>query len=781
MRKTPKILLYAVATLIAASCSMTRNLPEDQSILVKNNVEFNGDKPEELQDLKKYIKQSPKNGIFGWQPGVALYNSANGKGKLWDKIARGMGREPLIFDEDLVASSVKNMLNHMEFQGFYNSTINTSVEKNNKKTTVNYYVTPGKRYIIDTVTYSVEDVDLMDLLSANQKGTLVKRGEFLSENILDKESERLAKIFRNSGYYGFDKNFFFFTGDTLSHNDKSHLDISIKEYRRTEKSEDARPHRVFEFDSVIISANRTFLQSASTIRSELQMDSETLARRDSLLRVWRTRIDTVKYKNINLVEFQGSPNLVRKKVLNRLNLIKPGTQYDERVVENTYSRFASVNLFNTVNIQQEESSPSKVKTSISLQAGALQGYKLNLEGSTNSNSLLGLSPAISYFHKNLFNGAELFTISLMGDFQFKLRHKSQHSLEFGASTSLDIPKFLFAPDSWFHSATLPHTELNASINYQTRPEYRRNIISGRFGYTWSIRRKLQFKISPVQANIIKIYDIDSIFYAWLSDPFLKESYRSHFDLGTGASIYYTSDPASNPVHNYFYIKYRIDLAGNVLSLFNSSMKKNEDGEHLIWKTPYSQYHRHELSAVYTIKFGKDPSHMVAFRVLGGMGKGYGNSHILPLEKLFWGGGAYDMRGWQSRTLGPGSAPRDTAYTIPNQTGDIKLEANVEYRFPMFWILKGALFADAGNVWTFDHSKKLKDAEIDKRGVFRTSDFYKHIALDWGVGARLDLTFAIIRLDLGFKTFNPATSQWNGPGRWFKKNNFQFNFGIGYPF
>ena len=169
MRKSPKIWLCTVATLLAASCSMTRNLPEDQSILVKNTVEFKGDKPEELQDLKKYIKQTPKSGIFGWQPGVALYNSANGKGKTWDKIAKGLGREPLIFDEDLVASSVKNMLNHMEFQGFYNSTINTSVETNKQKTTVNYFVTPGKRYVIDTVTYSVEDVDLMDLLSANQK------------------------------------------------------------------------------------------------------------------------------------------------------------------------------------------------------------------------------------------------------------------------------------------------------------------------------------------------------------------------------------------------------------------------------------------------------------------------------------------------------------------------------------------------------------------------------------------------------------------------------------
>ena len=328
---------------------------------------------------------------------------------------------------------------------------------------------------------------------------------------------------------------------------------------------------------------------------------------------------------------------------------------------------------------------------------------------------------------------------------------------------------------------MPHTEISASVSYQTRPEYTRNIISGAYSYTWNVRRKFFFKATPLRVNIVKMFNIDSLFYSVLSDPFLKNSYSNHFDIGVGASFYYVSDPASKPVDDYFYLRWNTDLSGNLLSLLNGRLKKNEKGEHLIWNSPYSQYIKTELSAVYTFKFGHNPNHMLAIRALGGIGKGYGNSDMLPLEKMFWGGGAYDMRGWQPRTLGPGYAPRDSAYTIPNQTGDIKLEGNLEYRFPIISMFNGAVFTDVGNIWTFERKPKDPSDVIDERGVFRGKDFYKHLAWDVGLGLRLDLNFAVIRLDLGFKTYNPATSEWSGPGKWFKKNNYEISFGIGYPF
>ena len=775
--KVKALISVCTLCLVLHACSMTKVIPEGQSLLTANELVFTTSKPDELSDLAKYIKQTPKKGIFGYQFGVALYNTGKGTGKGWDKIAEKMGKAPLIFNEDLVESSVKNMLNHMKFKGFYDSKITSSVKTENKKTKVTYTVTPGKRYIIDTITYTIPDVEMYDIMSEHRDGSLVKQGDWLSEDILEQESERLAEIFRNRGYYGFDKGFLFFTGDTLAHNGKSHLDIEIRDYLRSGSPKDARPHKVFSFSDVLVSTRRNFTQ-VRTARTE--MDSAATARRDSLLIAWRNQIDTIPYGNIKVISFSQTGNLVRKKVLNRLNLIKPGEQYDEDIVEATYSRFSSLNLFSSVNIQQQEEDSSKVQTSIVLQASNVQGFKVDLQGSTNANGLLGISPAISYFHKNVFRGAEVLTVGLMGDFQFKL-HSDVHSTEIGINTTLDIPRFLFAPGKWFRGRTIPHTEISVSNSYQTRPEYTRNILSSSFNYNWNIKRKLFWKVAPIQANIVRIFDIDSTFYRKISDPYLKNSFSNHFDIGVGASVYYISDPSIKPVKNFWYVRYGLDLSGNAISLLNSSLKKNDRGERLIWKSPYSQYFRMELSGVYTLKFGGNPNHMLAFRTLGGVGKAYGNSNMLPLEKMFWGGGAYDMRGWQPRTLGPGYAPRDSAFRIPNQTGDIKLEANMEYRFPIISMLNGAVFSDLGNIWTFDRKNKETGEEVDPKGVFRTKDFYKHLAMDVGLGLRLDLDFAIIRLDLGFKTYNPATSQWTGPGEWFKKDNFELSFGIGYPF
>ncbi|MBP5517050.1 MAG: BamA/TamA family outer membrane protein [Bacteroidales bacterium] len=776
MRLSAIIGILSLGTLLC-SCSMTRIIPEGQSMLVKNEIVFEGKKPEELSDLANYIKQTPKSGIFGYQFPVALYNTSKGTGRGWDKIAEKMGRPPLIFDKGLVQNSINNMLNHIQFKGFYKSTVTADIQTEDKKTKVTYTVKPGNRYIIDTISYTIPNVDMYDIMSANQKETLVKIGDVLSEDMLEKESERLAQIYRNSGYYGFDKGFFFFTGDTLSHNGKSSLNMEIKDYLRSESEKDARPHKVFSFGKVLVSTRRNFQQTRSI---RMDSDSVDVARRDSLLAVLRTRIDTIEFGNVSVINFTRSGNLVRPRVLDRLNLIQPGSQYDESIVENTYSRFSSLSLFNSVNIQQQEADSSQVKTMITLQAGNVQGFKVDLQGSTNANGLLGVSPSISYFHKNLFRGAEVLTVSLMGDFQFKF-HSNIHSTELGGSTTLDLPHFLFAPNSWFRNRSIPHTEITASYSYQTRPEYTRNILSGSYTYSWNIRRKLFIKATPLRANIVRVFNIDSLFFNALGDPFLKNSFSDHFDLGVGTNIYYTSDPSSKPKDDYFYIRYSLDLSGNLISLLDGGLKKNEKGERLIWHSPYSQYFRTELSGVYTMKIGDNPNHMLAVRALGGVGKGYGNSTGLPLEKMFWGGGAYDMRGWQPRTLGPGYAPRDSAFTIPNQTGDIKLEANLEYRFPIVSMFNGAVFTDLGNVWTFKRKILPGEDGPDPRGFFRMKDFYKHLAWDVGAGLRLDLDFAVIRLDIGFKTFNPATSEWTGPGKWFKKDNFEISFGIGYPF
>ncbi len=757
--------------LFAASCSTTKVIPSGESRLKANKIIIENSREYLPSELQPYLKQKPNTSfIFGWNPFLNIYNWSNGKDNGWNRFVKKLGQEPVIFDSTLVESSKTNMYNHLVYDGYYNSQIRDSIVTERKKSTVYYKVRLGKQYTIDSISYSITDTTLAGIFFKDTAFSLLHKGDILSENRLEQESQRVETDLRNNGYYGFSKNYFFFEADTLQKNSTASLKVSIADYTRNELKKDAKPHRRFYFGDVYINPKRSQLQQQT-----MQFEDTSANRFSSGRAGIGFKLDTCIYRGIYIYYYKRP--LLRRSVLVRVNKIKPGELYSQQTVANTYRRFSNLGVFSSVNMQLEEADSSNVKTNIQLTASALQGYKINLEASTNSSGLFGISPTFSYYHKNIFRGGELFTLSFMGDFQFKFNDDIR-STEFGVSSSLGIPNFLLLPDNWFHAALMPKTEVALSYNYQQRPEYIRNIISASYSYSWNTKNnRLFLKINPIQLNIVKLTNLSESFYESLKDPFLKNSYQNHFDLGLGANFYYTTDASANPKNSYFYFRWQNDVAGNLLSIFNSALSKNESGERTIWGSPYSQYYRTEVSAVYTWKFGKNNNQAVAARVLAGVGTGYGNSRQLPFEKLFWAGGAYSLRAWQARSVGPGYAPQDTTFSIPNQTGDIRLEANLEYRFPLFWSFDGAVFVDAGNVWNMNRSY----GKEDDAGIFKFDTFYRHIAADWGLGLRLNLGFALLRLDWGVKIYDPPTNQWMGPEQWFKKGNYGLQFGVGYPF
>ncbi|MFA6770996.1 MAG: BamA/TamA family outer membrane protein, partial [Bacteroidales bacterium] len=303
--------------------------------------------------------------------------------------------------------------------------------------------------------------------------------------------------------------------------------------------------------------------------------------------------------------------------------------------------------------------------------------------------------------------------------------------------------------------------------------FTRNLISWNYGYSWRSGDRFFYYLNPVQLNVIRLNNMDPKFYETLMDPFLKNSYRNHFDFGSGASIYYTTDASPIPQYSHFYIRWSNDIAGNLISLFNKSLSADSTGAKRIWNTPYAQYFRTDFTLGYTYK--PYSTYAIATRFNFGLGYAYGNSRVLPFEKLFYAGGANSLRGWQARTVGPGSAAIDTTFSIPNQTGDIKLEFNVEYRFNMFWNFEGALFVDAGNIWT------LRSDPGKESGLFRIKDFYKSMAINWGAGLRLNLDFVVLRLDMGMVAHDPFRKTWIAPSKWFQTNTYSIQFGVGYPF
>lgn len=770
MARNPFKYLLLPLLLVAAGCSTTRVIPQGESRLLHNEINILNSKDYETSTIEPYIKQKPNTYfLFGWNPFMSIYNWSNGKGNGWDRFVKKVGDEPVIFDKALVASSVSNIENHLMYQGYYNSHVTDSIITKNKKTTVLYNIIIGKQYTIDSTEYVITDKKLAQVFYRDSLQNTIKRGDILSENFLNESSEYMAAQLRNRGYYGFSKNYFFFSADTLSGNGKAILKIEINNYTRNELPKDAEPHRIFRYGKVVMQPIR---KPSNPLVYTFEGDSVVAMPAMNL----NTPTDSVEYRGI-LFKYRDKLFL-RKRVMSRMNYVREGYPYNEEEVSKTYTRLSNLNLFSSVNIQMDQVDSNIVDCTMKLTASELQGYKLGLESSINSTGLFGISPSVSYYHKNLLRGAELLNVSLMGDFQFGFGN-NKRATEFGVATSLSTPNFLLLPDKLFKSTNIPRTEFAVSYNFQERPEYTRYIISGSYSYVWSTRERLFFKISPLQVNIVKLNSLKADFYESLKDPFLINSYKDHWDMGLGTNIYYTTDASPRPAHSYFYIRWQNDLSGNLLSLFNGIMKKNANGERLIWNSPYSQYYRTEMSAVYTWKFGKKENRSIAARFLAGIGVGYGNSVTLPFEKLFWAGGAYSLRGWQARTVGPGYAQVDTTFTIPNQTGDMRLEANIEYRFPLFWNFEGALFMDAGNVWNIkDHTDGTQQT---REGLFKFNTFYKHIAADWGVGLRLDLNFVLLRLDLGNKLYDPSENDWKGPRSFLKKGNYALQFGVGYPF
>lgn len=718
---------------LSFSCSTTRVLGDGQFRLADNKVVVDNDRKFNTKEIESYIKQKPNSYIiFGWNPFLNIYNwSGKNADKGINKFLRKIGTAPVVYQPSQVEASLENINRHLEYLGYYGSDVRSEVRVNGKRVTVTYSVTLGRRYRIGNVSFAVPDGEFKEDFYADTAAVSIRPGDFLSEDALEKETERAASMFRRKGYFGFTKNYFSFEADTLARRDTADLLMTVKEYTRNQTAEYARPHRKYFFGDVSISYD-------------------------------------------NDLKFND-------RVLKNICTIRPGAMYDEREVNTTYSRLSALRLFSGVNVALNPRDSGIVDCDISLTKSRMQGFKVNLEGSTNSTGLIGISPQVSYYHKNIFHGGQWLNLGFLGNFQFKYDDRSVKSNEFGVSAGLSFPEFLGLPNSIFHGPSLPRTEINASYNYQNRPEYTRNMISTSYGYSGSLRNgKFFYQFYPIQAKIVRLTNLDPNFYTTLSgNPFMRDAYQNHFDVGSGLVAYYTTSTALVPKETYEYARLQLDASGNVLSLFNKAMKSDEYGSRLIWNTPYSQYIRTELTLGKTFVFGKNGGQALAIRLLGGVGYAYGNSSTIPFEKQFYSGGANSMRGWQARSLGPGNSKADTTFVIPSQTGDVKLEANLEYRFPMFWKLCGAVFTDVGNIWTL----KETDGDDGSHTHFDLKNLAASLAADWGIGLRVDLNFLILRLDMGMKVYDPSldTARWRSPSQWLKKDGYTLHFGVGYPF
>ena len=589
--------------------------------------------------------------------------------------------------------------------GYYDSKVDTSIAYKGKKAKVTYQVELGHRIPIDTVIYKLPAADefCADFMADSSK-ILVRKGDNLSEVTMEEEIARSVEALRSKGYYNIDQSQYHFYADTNGRAGNAAV--------------------IYEIPSTI---RKSYIGKVSVSYPE-----------------------DLKFK---------------KSVLRGMNLIRPGELYNAEKVANTYSRFSSLRVFQSVGVNLTPVDSTTVDCNIALTKSKLQGFKTNLEVSTNSSGLIGVSPRLSYYHKNIFGGGEWLSIGFSGNFQFMIDSDTR-ATEVGTSASLSLPRFLGLGYERFQGPNVPRTEFNLSFSHQNRPEYTRNLFSGSYGYTGIYRRKFSYQVYPLQINYVRLFDLNSSFAERLNkNPYMKYSYQDHSDVGVAGTFYYSSSPDPIPSTSYYTARLQTDLSGNVISLFKGLLPTNGAGQGLLLGAPFSQYAKIELALARGYRFGLDDEQAVAIRLLAGIGQAYGNSTALPYEKQFYAGGASSMRGWQTRSLGPGAAPLDKTFSIPSQTGDMKLEADIEYRFPIVWMLEGALFAEAGNIWD-THSG------VDLAAV----------AADYGLGIRLNANVILIRLDMGVRLRDPSAAvKWLDPVTAFKTGGVALHFGVGYPF
>ena len=712
---------WLILALALAGCSTTSSLPEGEYLLRKADVKVN-DKSFNASDLSSYIVQKPNSYLLGLNPLLSIYNWAGNSQTGFANFLRRLGTAPVVYEAGKVDESTANLAQHLNYMGYYGSQVESDVNVKGRKVYVTYYVTLGRRYTLSAIDYEIPTYGtFQEDFAADLPNTTLHTGDFLSEEALEAEANRSARHFRNRGYYGFTKSYFAFEADTLAHDGTARLKAQIRDYALEDDPSSARPHRKYTIGKVSIDYPKDLK--------------------------------------------------IRHRVLENMNLLRPGQPYSEKTINDTYTRFTNVSMLSGVNVNVTPVSEDQVDCNISLRNSGLQGFKTNLEASVNSSGLIGISPQLSYYHKNIFRGGEILNLGLKGNFQFRPSDKVS-STEVSLSTGVRFPRFIGLPNSYFKGPYIPRTDISLAFNYQNRPEYRRFVISSAFTYNGRFSERLFYQFSPIRANISRIFDIsDDFFLSLLDNIYLLQVYSDNFDMGVSGMLYYTTNASTIPTTPYHYARLSVDLSGNVLSLFNPLLPV-KDGQHLIWNTPYSQYVRGELQLGKTFRFGRQDRQSLALRFLIGAGYGYGNSSFQPLDKMFYCGGSTSMRGWQARTLGPGTRkPYSEYFIIPTQIGESKMEANIEYRFPIFWKFEGAAFVDAGNIW---------DLSGDEGETFSLEG----IGLDWGLGLRVNLSFILLRLDAGFRIHDPARDagdRWVGPNRWFTGSNIAIHFGVGYPF
>jgi outer membrane protein assembly factor BamA len=768
-RKVWLFLSLIISAVFIFSCNPTKYVPEGETLLDQNHIRVNTEGIKSAE-LDPYLKQKPNKRIFGARFHLGLYNlSKIEKEKGFNKWLRDIGEEPVVFDQYAATKSVDQIQSYVSSKGYFDGTVAETVETARNRSSVYYNVDITTPYTIRNVRYEIADSNLLLLYNFDSINSVIERAKPYDVDILQQERLRFERLVKDHGFYDFSIDYISFEVDSTVGNRQVDINFVVRNFPRTDTGNKTTlvPHSIYRINNIYIYPDfvpRDALEEGEAYFSDL---------------------DTVLYRGYYFIGREEKPEIKYDLIIQSLYL-KPGETYNLTNTERSQAHLLGSKVYRLVNITFNDYSGNTntdqatlIDCNIHLTLLSKQSYKVELEG-THSGGNLGGALNLIYQNKNLFHGAELFSMKLKAAYE-AMRQEGQRlepTQEYGVETSLRLPDFLvpFINSEEFVKKYNPSTTIIAAYNYQDMPFYIRTMANSVFGYNWKAGNYNEHFVNPLQFNLVRLDTIDPKFAKQVE----SSSYYAYQDvliLG-GSYSYVFNNQSIKKSKDYWFLRWNLEASGNLLQAFNtiSNPDQPDSVAYTFLGQPFAQYLKTDVDIRYNY-FINDAASMV-YRGFFGIGIPYGNSKAIPFEKQYFGGGANGIRGWPVRTLGPGSYATDTVTTFLNQTADIKLELNAEYRFKLFWILEGAVFVDAGNIWTYRE-------DPDRPGTqFQLKNFYKDIAIGTGAGLRFDFSFFLGRVDFGMKLRDPVIQErnkWILSNRPYERSDFTIVVGIGYPF
>ena len=827
IRTTHIVAALAVAVSLA-SCDPTKRVPEGKYLLDRNKVVLT-EPAVAASELEPIIKQRPNKRVLWMRTYLWFHNipdpekvarrkaekNAKRDEQNKERVAKGkepkpyrrtkgewlrevVGEAPVVLDTTLIQRSHEQIRLYMQKEGWFRAEVSDTVIVKKKflrrqpSAIVQYTVRPGPMYRLRNIGFEVDDPVIEEYVRSGWKHSLIASGDRFDADVLDKERARITDQLRELGYLFFNRDLVHYDADTAIGGQQVDVMMHLERAHSKERSlRGTAEGTIFSIKDVTISTAREFREGRRVIP------------------------DTLLYKGTHIL-FEGQRPLYKPQALLSAVFLKPGQRFQQSKADRTYRRLTGLRVFDRVEIGYDTTgtgAPGLANTRIDLLPGKTQSVSAEGFG-TNRGGFLGIQGSVGYRHRNLFRGMGLLTGQLVigleaqqsitgndvGGTEESADQLGQqaffNTIHIGPELSLHFPHFLlpFVDRERFARSAVPRTAINILYNYQRRPDFTRTLAKMSYGYEWAATRISSFGIYPLEVNVIKIPQRSAEFQNYLeqvNDPVLTDSYTDHLIAGMRGQMTFNTQQGTNR-RNLFYSRTSIEWAGNPLFVPMSALGEQASDTagntfFTVAGVRYAEYFKVENEFRYR-QFIHDRSSL-AFRLSGGIGIPYGNLGVLPFESSFFVGGANGLRAWRARSLGPGS------YSAPlvafDRTGEIRIEANAEYRFGLIGFLEGALFADAGNIWNIEEDPR-------RPGSGFSPEFVSEIAIGTGFGARLNFDFFLVRFDLGLQTKDPSLP----PGeRWLFEPKTQylqqltdlgvsapryrpqlnFNLGIGYPF